>query len=236
MNRIDLVEALIDGAEEVHARLESDWLSRLKFLSLYDRQDDRVVVEPGGKVHAVRHRLRVWEAPARGRVVWFWLESEIPHMSSIVACMATPVEDVRCPLFVMNFNLKLKASTFNTIIGYRGEADRLEGFRGAIPGVRLRDAPAPALAKPNPENFDGVRWMFMLERKPILWALDLLLPALDRWFAAVGEQDAAASQPLFKDHAYAAEMCSLHGREGGVYDAVFGAGWLSDLFRREVLR
>jgi hypothetical protein len=238
VSELPLVDLLIDGAEQVHAELVSGWLARLEFSLVDDRKDDRLVLGPTSKPYAARYRFRVWESPTAGRIVWFWLDSEIPHMSSIVACMAVPLAATCCPMFVMNLNLKLKAGTYNTIIGYRGSSAKLRDFRGVVPRPETNHGKVrPQLTKPNPQSFEGVRSMFWLDEAPILWSLDVVRKSLDRWFTAVVETDVPSrSTNLPCDPEYAQEMISLHGREGGVYDAVFGPGWLVQLFRDRVFQ
>jgi hypothetical protein len=232
---LHLVDQLIDGAIAMEQRLLASWLRPLGFQETDVSGVERLVVDPNGQVHHARHRFVVWQSPHRGRFVWFRLESDIPHMSTIVACVATPVEAVECPMFVMNLNLKLKANTFNTIMGFRGTAEHRRPFGGWLhnpgPGV---DVSEPALVKPNPDGFDGVRSMFWLETGPVGWGLSTAERCLDRWFTAVAAVDAPSVTPLSDDPDYANEMAALHGREGGVYDAVFGEGWLSGLFTDRV--
>ncbi len=238
MASLDLVGALIDGGADLHGRLVDDRLKPLGFTQGDSSEANRVVVGPSARLFAAGHRFEVWLADGIGRVVWFWLDSEIPHMSAIVACVCMPCESYGLPLFVMNLNLKLKAGTFNTIMGYRGPPDRLVQFRSMFPVST--DFPAtvspPDLVKENPHGFEGVRCMFTLQRPPIVWALGLAEECLNRWFealSAAGRKD--PSTALLRDEQYFDEAIKFHSREGGgVYDAVFGPGWLATLFRDRV--
>ena len=226
-----LVGALIDGGAALRGWLVEDNLTALGFESASALGSQRLVVGPGGRPFSAEYRFEVWQAPGRGRVVWFSLDSEIPHMSTIVACVCVPCEGAGLPLFVMNLNLKLKAGTFNTIIGYRGEPALVAPFRGLFSD----SAVTPALEKANPRTFEGVRRMFWLRRTPVDWSLELARRCLSRWLGPVAACPPDSTRPLINDERYSQEMITLHTREGGgVYDAVFGPGWLSQLFRDRV--
>ncbi len=234
MSGLALVDVLMDGAADVHRWLHDEHLTALGFARVKTSEAQRLVMGPGSRHYAASHSFEVWQSDGWGRLVWFRMDSEIPHMSSIVACVAMAHRDAPLPLFVMNLNLKLKADTFNTIMGYRGPADRLAAFRD-LPEDRA-GAPKPALAKRNPPTFEGVRFMFWLQRAPIDWALDRARHCLARWFDALrAAGPSAPGTPPHRDERYAAEMVDLHSREGGgVYDAVFGPDWLATLFRDQV--
>lgn len=226
-----LVGALIDGGAKLRGWLVDDNLTALGFERTSTLGSQRLVVGPGGSPFSAEYRFETWQAPGRGRVTWFSLDSEIPHMSTIVACVCTPCQGTGLPLFVMNLNLKLKAGTYNTIMGYRGTPELLTGFRTVFsaPGE------TPALVKKNPRTFEGVRRMYWLRRAPIDSSLALARRCLGRWLAPVAANPPDRMNPLAHDERYAQEMITLHSREGGgVYDAVFGPGWLSGLFRDEV--
>jgi hypothetical protein len=192
----------------------------------------------------------MWSARA-GRLVWFWMDSDVPHMSNIVACIGIPSSGSGLPMFVMNLNLKVKAGTYNTIIGFRGDADRLEPFRAVFatlrpgrrraprppapqPGPSNSGVPVPALVKRSPPGFAGLRVMFWLDQPPITWSLGAARNCLDPWFAGLAGAG-PVPDALVRDEQYITDMNILHSRQGGgVYDAVFGAGWLSRLFRDQV--
>ncbi len=238
MAGLDMVGALIDGGATLHGRLVDDHLKALGFAESDSSEQSRLVVGPAAQVFAASYRLETWQADGLGRLVWFWLDSEIPHMSTIVACVGIPSKAFDLPLFVMNLNLKVKAGTFNTIMGFRGPPDHLTPFRTMFPdrGHLSAGGPAPELIKDNPQGFTGIRCMFMLRRPPVVWSLGLAWQCLDRWFdvLATGERP-EPSTPFIRDEPYFDEAVSFHSREGGgVYDAVFGRGWLGTLFRDRV--
>lgn len=234
MADLDLVGWLIDGGAELYSWLAVSHLETLGYAHADSSAVQRFVIDSRSRPFAAGHRFDVWESASFGRVVWFSLDSEIPHMSSIVACICIPLAGTGLPLYVMNLNLKIKAGTFNTIAGYRGEPSELAAFRALFSG--LLGQPPAALAKENPPTFAGVRLMFWLDEPPIDWSLGLARVCLGHWFARLATaQPGSGARQLACNASFVGEMVDLHSREGGgVYDAVFGSGWLAALFRDRV--
>jgi hypothetical protein len=230
------VAELMDGAERSRARLEKTLAGHPGFNLLDQQARERLLFGPLNRLYVARYRMDVWRA-GRARVVWFAMESDIPHFSSIVACVAEAIGSNSCPMFVMNLNLKLKAGTYNTIMGFRGAPSALRSAEdvvrlSAVPG---NGAPRPVLTKPNPAGFVGLRCMFWLRDAPIDWSLQLADKALCWWQGTVNEDRPVAEEPNGDWAArYQSESLARHGREGGVYDAVFGDGWLTGLFSGHV--
>jgi hypothetical protein len=238
MEDLKFVNLLITKSEKAYNRIVNDYLLHLNFHLQKNGEGDRIIVGPDSIVYTVMHRVFVWEADSNRRLVWFSLDSQIPHMSSIVACIGFPKIDSSFPLFVMNLNMKRKLGTYSTVIGFRGCAADLLSITDIIPIIDYK-LPQPLFVKELPYGFKGLRLIFPLaESEPVInWSLFTAERTLSRWLDAT---DKATNVSLYSSKSkeyirlYAQEMKDLHGSDGRAFDAVFGEGWVSRMFNDNV--
>lgn len=223
---IKYVDLFISSGERVCRIVES----RLPAFTLTRQHEgDRIVPGPDGTAYAAIYRVLVWAEHAGRRLVWFSLESQIPHMSSIVACIGFPAPGSSWPVLVINMNLKRHLGSYGTIVGVRGGPLSMP-ISEFIPVVSPT-YPKPLLVKDLPRGFRGVRCIFDLSETAIDWSMSSAECAVVGWLKATENcsemHDPAPREGL--DTTYAEEMKDLH-RDGGVFDAVFGEEWVSTLF------
>jgi hypothetical protein len=229
------VDLLMSESEQVYNRLVESHLSAFTLT----RQDkgDRIVPAPDGTIYAAMYQVFVWEADDNRRLVWFSLESQIPHMSSIVACIGFPAKASCLPVLVINMNLKRHLGSYGTIVGVRGgpESTLINNF---IPASNPT-WPKPLIVKEWPQGFRGIRLIFELSESVIEWSLSTAECAVVDWLkasegASASVMDGSTAQAEV-DPVYAQEMKELH-QDGGVFDAVFGDEWVSRLFNESVFK
>jgi hypothetical protein len=232
------VDLLITRGQEAYGRIVADDLLRFGFQLYKNSEGDRIIVGSDGVVYTAMYRVFVWEASSRRRLVWFVLESQLPHMSSLVACIGFPRRGSSMPVFVMNLNLKRKLGTYSTVIGFRGCTFGLQSVLHFVPLVKP-GLPKPLFVKELPDGFRGIRLIFPLaEAAPVIdWSLSVAERTLGRWLAATDRAanfDSHYAEAEEDMRLYAQEMKELHGIDGRVFDAVFGEGWVSRVFNDSV--
>lgn len=235
---LKFVNLLITESQKVYNRIVNVSLLPLNYYLQKNGEGDRIILGPDSFVYTVMHRVFVWRADYGRRLVWFSLDSQIPHMSSIVACIGFPKKDSSMPLFVMNLNMKRKLGTFSTVIGFRGCVDDLQSIAEVNP-VSNYKLPRPLFVKELPYGFKGIRLIFPLAESEsvIYWSLLTAERTLCKWLDATDKDvDINLHSNKSKEYiqSYAREMKELHGNDGRAFDAVFGEGWVSKMFNENV--
>ena len=99
--QLDQLNFLMKGAGTLYAGLKTDYLLPMGFELEEEQGDDRLIWGPDRKIYSVTFRLNCWKAADYGRWIWFELDSQIPHASSIVAAIGLGNSDA-IPFYVMN--------------------------------------------------------------------------------------------------------------------------------------
>lgn len=234
-NKLNHLNTLMSGASSLYKKLVKRYAQHLGFIVETEQQDEQLIIGPDNRVYTVLHRLHCWNSSRYGRWIWFILDSQIPHVSSIVASMGLSSSD-ETPLFVMNLNLKMHLNVYNTIIGYRGQSPLPRFLDKFIPKL-LAENPQPLMQKDNPRGFSGLRLVFQLEDAPIHWSLEKAEEAISGWFHAATFSE-HCQKPINRENLekYKQEMLKLHDVEGSAFDAIFGQGWISDMFKNKIFR
>jgi len=188
---------------------------------------DRLVFDPSGRPFAAIAMCQTWRSPA-GRMVWFTLESQLPHVSSIAACFGIPNRPG--PILTMNLNHKPQFFSLGCIAGFRAK----QGDPIAKACQNLPPPPAATIAQPAaPPDFVGTRAVFPASREMLDWALAAWSGLASAWAARCAQPDLDYADNLGFLDSYRQSIEGLH-RQGGVFDAIFGEGWVSQTFGQAV--
>jgi hypothetical protein len=222
-----LLSHFVKSAETRAAQLVAGWVETFELERVHAKEDDKIFFAPDNTLCTVSYRVEEWRSREFGRWVFFKLDSQIRHASTIVAAMGIAPEE-GAPMFVMNLNLKPSLSAYNVVMGLRG-GDIAQELRAVIPGLPQAQT-QPLIVKDRQPGFYGHRLVFPMAREPIDWSVSLL-PR----FAALWRESLAEFRPSAKARdyyqGYLSDSLALHARSGTVFDEIFGANWVSRLFR-----
>ena len=229
------VNFLVKKADLLLTKIQQQHLQGFKLCLENEQSDQRLVPGPDGKPYFISYRLSSWYSCQGDRLVWFVLESQIPHLSSIVAAIGFPRNEEGLPIFVMNLNLKPALEAFNIIMGFRNPENYLDRLQQYLPHHNLR-YPKPILTKEKSPDFLGIRSVFIPSSQSIGWSMKIAEKAIQGWASllkSLGSKSIPSDFPCYYEN-YRREMLALHDKEGNVFDKVFGEGWGAQLFRNGV--
>lgn len=221
-----------DFPEQLVSRLHA-LMSSIRLPAEFSKSDalshDRLVFDGEGRAHAAMAMCEAWSCPS-ARLVWFTLESRLPHVSTIAACFGLPAPSLHGPLLTLNLNFKPQFGSLGCIAGYRS-SDPLEGAQiaGRIPHPSSR----PIVDVTIPDDFFGVRSIYEASPSLLEWALRTWEALVRDWVDRCGSprpdttgdlQQAAVARQKYID-----DIKKLHA-DGGVFDAIFGQGWVASTF------
>jgi hypothetical protein len=238
---IPIVRTLIDEGRLFYDEVVSRLREQFGFAQSAHVSDSKLILGPNSHAYTAFYEIFEWSAGRGARVIWFTLESHVPHMSSIIACMGLPGELTKMPLFVMNLNLKPRLDSFSAVFGFRGSGTILDQLAGAVP-TRLAYSNRILIAKELPEGFRGIRTIFTPSKEIISWSCADALVSLTAWLDACTQSRGQVEETASEDvtnleyiQNYKSYMADLHGTDGRVFDAVFGQGWVSETFNKYVV-
>ncbi|MEV4260559.1 hypothetical protein [Kribbella sp. NPDC049584] len=226
-----MVDVLMAASRDLNAHVAENLGARFAL----SREDggERLILDPSGSPRLAVYRVAIWKAGDGRTLVAFSLESEIPHMSSIIAWLGEPSVDSAYPYLVVNLNLKSSLGSLGVIVGLRGgSVTQLD----AVVTEQRHKMPQPLMTKDWPRGFRGIREIHLATEQTIVASLTAGQDALAAWIAGSEAMvsEPASSSDLEYSRSYREQMKNLH-RQGGVFDSVFGHGWVADMFRDNVL-
>lgn len=221
----DFPEQLVS---RVHSLMSSIRLPA-EFLKSDALSHDRLALDGEGNAYAAMATCEAWSCPS-ARLIWFTLESQLPHVSTIAACFGLPALSVDGPILSLNLNFKPKFGSLGCIAGYRS-SDPLEG--ATLAGRIAHPSSRPIVDVTIPNDFFGVRSIYQASPSLLEWALQTWQALIRDWLDTCGSprsdatgtlQQAAAARQKYID-----DIKKLHA-DGGVFDAIFGQGWVASTF------
>lgn len=230
------MEDIRDFPELLTSRVHS-LMSSIQPGSNFERDDpvchDRLVFDANGRPHAAMARCEAWHGLS-GRLSWFTLESQLPHVSTIAACFGLPTLSRRAPVLTLNLNFKPQFGSVGCIAGFRSH-DRSQAFEMA--GC-LQPPPATPIADVEiPADFFGVRAIYRASPVFVDWAISSWEALIAVWLARCGLPHTGDRGSLVDGAKlygpYVDGIKKLHAH-GGVFDAIFGEGWVESAFSRVV--
>ncbi len=194
---------------------------------------DRLVFDANGRPHAAMARCEAWHGLS-GRLAWFTLESQLPHVSTIAACFGLPALSRRDPVLTLNLNYKPQFGSVGCIAGFRShhrsQAVEMAGWLQPPPAMPIADVEIPA-------DFFGVRAIYKATPAFVDWAIASWEALIVVWLARcrlphTGDREALVDGAKVR-RSYVDGIKKLH-THGGVFDAIFGEGWVESAFKRVV--
>lgn len=222
-----LLSHFVNSAEGSAAKLVEGWAQTFDLQCESTKQDDRILLAPDNTLCTVSYRVEEWSSRAFGRWIFFKLDSQISHVSTIVAAMGIAPEE-GAPMFVMNLNLKPNLHAFNVVMGVRG-GDISEKGRTAIAAFPTAETQS-LIRKEAITGFLGHRLVFPFRQEPIDWSVSLMREFAEVWRASVAGYRTSEKARAYS-RSYMSDSMALHSRSGTVFDELFGPNWVSQLFR-----
>jgi hypothetical protein len=234
----DLIDRMTSNAKLTMNEVERLYLRPFDFFLLEEQTDDKLLKDPEHQIfNLASYSLRIWRSVQVGDVIWFLLDTDLAHVSTINACIAIPRDlKRRGNLFVMNLNLKTRFDAYNVILGYRGivTGHYEKTLKTVLAKELAMSGYNPRFIQKNPHGFAGLRAQFPLTESVIDKSYECFLMTIPRWFQAMPRVHNKNRRLAFLS-SYKGFMNKIHNREGRVFDAIFGEKWLSNLFHKMIL-